>query len=128
VSVDAGRDEPGPLPPVSWDRALSGEPNLNGREAALVKAWLCGQGWAADHPRFPGMLLDPLVGADQEVVTLDVALSRQAARSAQALLEPRGWRGPGRDDDPWSPSERFQRGAQRFSILDALINEGLAER
>jgi hypothetical protein len=59
-------------------------------------------------------------------LTIEKALSFEAARCAQQLLDPRGWHKRGDRESLWWPDDKVVRGDDEMSILDALIEEYIA--
>jgi hypothetical protein len=114
------------VPPVDWQRALGLKPALSTSEAKRVRQWLREHGWIRVATAAAEIWLDPV--DDEGEFDLVWSLSLQAARCAQALLEPAGWeayyRRPGhRVSGPWWRHDRLRRGHERATILEALQAE-----
>lgn len=105
-------------PPIDWARALLAHPSLSPHEEQRVMFWLRAWGWRSCPPRKGDtwwIWLDPLI---DDVMVLEYARRTQAARIAQVILEPIGWRAE--TSGHWSHLSTVRCGSIRGGVLDAI--------
>lgn len=116
-------------PPVDWARALRANPRLAQHERQQLMFWLRARGWqrvAPLHPADTQVWFDPAYDIE---ATFEQARLDQAARDAQHLLEPLGWRayacrrGVNTKALWWWRFTRVRRRSVRCTILEALERE-----